>query len=124
MLQPLVRNLLIHLVISPLLLLAGDAVLAQTEAVADRIAGRPCENQAIEYCIQHNLKTINAGAQGEHKIQRGFTPVLTHSWHYLAEPSFSEAIADFLAHEKKEIQLYLQQTTEQLPFKNTLLEKK
>src|SRR5690606_14459962 len=53
-----------------------------------------CYYQGIEYAIQNKLKRFDPGAQGEHKIQRGFTPVYTCSWHYLHHQEFHHAVAN------------------------------
>ena len=76
-----------------------------------------CYYQAIEYCIAHKLQHIDAGAQGEHKIQRGFQPVFTESLHYLHHPGFHQAIAQFTRDEKPHIEAYYQQCQAALPFK-------
>ena len=52
-----------------------------------------CYYQGIDYCIRHGIKRIDSGAQGEHKIQRGFRPVPTWSLHWIADPRFRDAIA-------------------------------
>jgi uncharacterized protein len=52
-----------------------------------------CYYQGIEYCIEHGLQRFEPGAQGEHKLARGFLPQLTHSSHYLPMPAFREAVA-------------------------------
>jgi len=59
--------------------------------------------QAIEAAIELNLKTVEAGAQGEHKIQRGYLPVTTFSCHYLIDEEFREAIQDFLEREASQV---------------------
>jgi predicted N-acyltransferase len=76
-----------------------------------------CYYQGIEYCIANGLKKFDPGAQGEHKIQRGFRPVTTFSNHWIADQRFSEAIADFTLQERTHTEEYLQQTTQMLPFK-------
>lgn len=76
-----------------------------------------CYYQGIEYCIANNLAKFDPGAQGEHKIQRGFRPVKTFSNHWIADPQFSEAIADFTEQERSHTEQYLEQTTAMLPFK-------
>lgn len=63
-----------------------------------------CYYQAIDYAIEHKLARVEAGAQGEHKIQRGYLPVETHSAHWIADPRFSEAVADFLDRERRVMQ--------------------
>lgn len=75
-----------------------------------------CYYQGIEFCIERGLRRFDPGAQGEHKIQRGFMPVLTHSCHWLADSQFNAAVADFLTEERKHILHYQQQATELLPF--------
>jgi len=59
-----------------------------------------CYYQAIEYAIAHKLSTVEAGAQGEHKISRGYMPRTTHSAHYIADPGLRRAIADYLVRER------------------------
>ena len=55
-----------------------------------------CYYQAIEFAIAHGLKTVEAGAQGEHKIARGYLPQTTYSAHFIADPALRRAIADYL----------------------------
>ena len=62
-----------------------------------------CYYQAIDIAIEHGLKTVEAGAQGEHKIQRGYEPVITHSTHLIADPGLRRAVAQFLAQERQHI---------------------
>ena len=76
-----------------------------------------CYYQGIEFCIEQGLQRFDPGAQGEHKIQRGFTPVYTYSNHWLKHPDFSNAVADFLQREAVEITHYQQQCLLDLPFK-------
>ena len=59
-----------------------------------------CYYQAIEFAIQHKLKRVEAGAQGEHKLARGYMPVTTYSAHYIADPALRRAIADYLKRER------------------------
>ena len=61
--------------------------------------------QAIEAAIELNLKTVEAGAQGEHKIQRGYLPVTTYSCHYLTNEHFRMAIKDFLEREAAQVSI-------------------
>ena len=76
-----------------------------------------CYYQGIEYCIKHGLQRFDPGAQGEHKIQRGFTPVKTWSSHWIADPGFARAIADFGERERPEIDLYIERVSTYLPFR-------
>src|SRR3954449_11058315 len=59
-----------------------------------------CYYQAIEYAIQHKLARVEAGAQGEHKLARGYMPVTTYSAHYIVDPPLRRAIADYLKRER------------------------
>ncbi|MGE0152531.1 MAG: GNAT family N-acetyltransferase [Reyranellaceae bacterium] len=63
-----------------------------------------CYYQAIDYAIAHGLKRVEAGAQGEHKIQRGYLPVPTYSAHFIADPGFRRAVEDFLSRERPMIE--------------------
>lgn len=62
-----------------------------------------CYYQAIDYAIAHGLKKVEAGAQGEHKLARGYLPTATYSAHWIGNPSFRDAIADYLAHEREAV---------------------
>ena len=62
-----------------------------------------CYHQAIDFAISQGLTTVEAGAQGEHKLSRGYLPVTTHSAHYLTHPGLRRAVADYLAHERKDV---------------------
>ena len=79
-----------------------------------------CYYQGIEYCIEHNLNRFDSGAQGEHKIQRGFTPITTWSTHWIAHPGFRTAIDDFVQREADHIDLYINDASDYLPFKADL----
>jgi hypothetical protein len=59
-----------------------------------------CYYQAIDYAIVHKLDFVEAGAQGEHKIARGYMPKTTHSAHYIADPALRRAIAEYLVRER------------------------
>lgn len=76
-----------------------------------------CYYQGIDYALARGLKRFDGGAQGEHKIARGFTPVLTHSCHWLADERFHQAIAQAMAQEAKQVQAYSREAAELLPFK-------
>jgi predicted N-acyltransferase len=60
-----------------------------------------CYYQAVEWAIAHGLASVQAGAQGEHKIARGYEPVITRSAHFIPNRSFREAVADFLERERQ-----------------------
>ncbi len=79
-----------------------------------------CYYQGIEYCIAEKLQRFDPGAQGEHKIQRGFKPVPTWSNHWLAHPGFQQAVNDFLARETPGMEQYLIDSGKLLPFKSII----
>jgi len=76
-----------------------------------------CYYQGLEYCIEHGLSRFDPGAQGEHKISRGFLPTATWSAHWIADPDFRQAIADYLGRETLGMQDYIQELGEHSPFK-------
>lgn len=78
-----------------------------------------CYYRLIEYCIEQGLERFEAGAQGEHKISRGFLPRETWSAHWLADPGFREVIAQFLIQEREGVQHYMQVLEKQSPFRKT-----
>lgn len=62
-----------------------------------------CYHQAIDYAIQHGLSRVEAGAQGGHKLARGYVPVTTHSAHFIPDPGFRRAVAQYLDHEREAV---------------------
>ena len=76
-----------------------------------------CYYQGIEYCIEQGLSRFDPGAQGEHKIQRGFQPVTTWSNHWIADPELAAAVADFTRREERHNEQYRQATSQLLPFR-------
>ncbi|RBP48479.1 GNAT family N-acetyltransferase [Arenicella xantha] len=76
-----------------------------------------CYYQAIDWCIEHGFQRFEAGAQGEHKLARGLEPVLTYSAHYLGDPSFQNAVSDFLQTEQQHIAHYQSVMASHSPFK-------
>lgn len=76
-----------------------------------------CYYRGIEYCIANGLKRFDPGAQGEHKIQRGFRPVKTFSSHWIADPALSRAVGDFTEAEQAQTDQYMNRAAELLPFK-------
>jgi len=78
-----------------------------------------CYYQAIDYAIAHRLPRVEAGAQGEHKIQRGYLPVETHSMHWIAERNFRDAVGDFLDRERRVMQMEMAGLAELSPYRNT-----
>lgn len=76
-----------------------------------------CYYQAIDYAIQHGLKRVEAGAQGEHKIQRGYLPVETHSAHWITDTNFRDAVADYLDRERRVMRNEMQELGTLSPFR-------
>ncbi|MEM8588518.1 MAG: GNAT family N-acetyltransferase [Pseudomonadota bacterium] len=76
-----------------------------------------CYYQAIDYAIAHGLKTVEAGAQGEHKVQRGYLPTRTYSAHWIADPNFRAAIANFLEREGQMVDWEIASLSEATPFR-------
>ena len=73
--------------------------------------------QPLEFCIEQGITTFEGGAQGEHKMARGFLPTRTYSAHWLAHPSFADAIERFLEREAGGIDEYMSELNERTPFK-------
>lgn len=78
-----------------------------------------CYYQGIDYCIEHGLKWFDPGAQGEHKLSRGFLPTKTWSGHWLAQPEFGDAIAHFLDQERRYIDEYQSSLMDHSPYRKT-----
>ena len=78
-----------------------------------------CYYQAMDFAIARGLKTVEAGAQGEHKLARGYVPEKTYSLHHLAHPGLSRAVAEFLEHERAAINENQQELGEHTPFRHT-----
>ena len=78
-----------------------------------------CYYQGIEYCIKHGLKVFDPGAQGQHKISRGFLPTYTWSGHWIKQPEFQQLIARFLRQEKQFLEVHFDDLLSHSPYKNT-----
>jgi uncharacterized protein len=78
-----------------------------------------CYYQGIEYCIEHGLSRFDAGAQGEHKLLRGFEPLCTFSYHYIPHAEFARAIDLFLEEEKEYVEQYREDAKAWLPYKKS-----
>lgn len=76
-----------------------------------------CFYQGIEFCIEQGLQEFDPGTQGEHKLMRGFEPVKSASYHWIADKRFRLAIADFLTHEKRSTEQYKVEAETYLPYK-------
>ena len=83
----------------------------------DSLHFEACYYQGIDYCIQQGLDRFDPGAQGEHKIQRGFEPVRTWSLHRMAHPDFNRAVGEFVREEQQHMELQIEELRTWLPFK-------
>ncbi|HEY0719978.1 MAG TPA: GNAT family N-acetyltransferase [Gammaproteobacteria bacterium] len=83
----------------------------------DSLHFEACYYAGIDYCIAHGLHKFEPGAQGEHKVWRGFEPTPTWSAHHLDHPGFSEAVARYLQQEQESMAEYMQELRSHLPFK-------
>ena len=78
-----------------------------------------CYHQAIDFAIAKGLKVVEAGAQGEHKLARGYMPVTMQSAHYIAHPGLRRAIADYLKRERREVARMGEYLEEHGPFRKS-----
>lgn len=78
-----------------------------------------CFYQGMDYAIANQLQRFDAGAQGEHKLIRGFEPAITHSWHYLCHPGLRAAVANFLEEERPAVRAYAEQARAHLPYRQS-----
>lgn len=83
----------------------------------DRLHFETCFYQGLDYALAAGLRRFDAGAQGEHKLIRGFEPVLTRSWHQLGHPGLRAAVDDFLAQERAGIRAYAEEARAALPYR-------
>ena len=81
-----------------------------------------CYYQAIEFAITRKLGRVEAGAQGEHKLARGYLPVTTHSAHFIANPSLRRAIAEYLTRERAYVEAAGEELAAAAPFRKDLIE--
>jgi len=102
------------------LMYVGDSTLYGRhwgcEGYFDSLHFELCYYQGIEYCIDNGLKLFEPGAQGEHKVPRGFEPVRTCSNHWIADEAFVQPISDFCEQEKRAIADYILQVKESSPY--------
>jgi uncharacterized protein len=78
-----------------------------------------CYYQAIDFAIQRGLKTVEAGAQGEHKLARGYLPQTTYSAHYIVDPGLRRAVRDYLKHERSYVAETVRELADAGPFRKT-----
>ncbi len=78
-----------------------------------------CYHQAIDFAIAHGLKVVEAGAQGEHKLARGYMPVMTHSAHHIAHQGLRGAVEDYLERERRDVEAIGEYLAERGPFRKS-----
>jgi predicted N-acyltransferase len=88
------------------------------ELFANNLHFECCYYQGIDYCIKHGLTHFDPGAQGEHKLSRGFLPTKTWSGHWIAHDQFRDAIANFLQQDNLHIDDYQTQLMQHSPYRN------
>lgn len=114
------------LVAGALNLIGGDTLFGRLwgclpDAYFPNLHFEACYYQAIEAAIELNLSKVEAGAQGEHKIQRGYLPVTTYSCHYFSDPGFAAAIGNFLVHETAQVKHVIKVLHDSGPYKEDIL---
>jgi uncharacterized protein len=101
-------------------LIGGDALFGRYWG---RIEDRPflhfevCYHQALDFAIEAGLSRVEAGAQGDHKLARGYEPVLTKSAHWIADPGFRGAVARFLETERRQVEAERDAIAAEVPFR-------
>lgn len=101
-------------------LVGGDSLYGRywgCLAEFDRLHFETCFYQGMDIAIAEGLQRFDAGAQGEHKLIRGFEPVITRSWHYLLHPGLKAAVEDFLAQERIGVLGYADEARAALPYR-------
>lgn len=101
-------------------LVGGDSLYGRywgCLAEFDRLHFEACLYQGMDYAIAHGLQRFDAGAQGEHKLIRGFEPMISRSWHYLCHLGLRAAVADFLVRERDGVLAYAEEARGLLPYR-------
>lgn len=101
-------------------LVGGDSLYGRywgCLAEFDRLHFETCFYQGMEYAIAEGFQRFDAGAQGEHKLIRGFEPTITRSWHYLMHPGLESAVAEFLEQERAGVLAYAEEARAALPYR-------
>jgi predicted N-acyltransferase len=103
-------------------LIGADALYGRYWGCAEDVAFlhfELCYHQAIEAAIERGLSRVEAGAQGEHKIARGYLPVFTRSAHFIADAGLRDAVAGFCASERRAIEHEFQILVKESPYRQT-----
>ena len=105
-----------------LCLRGGDTLYGRYWGAAEQHPGlhfETCYYQGLDYCLREGLRVFEPGAQGEHKIARGFLPTIVRSRHWIAEPAFREALADWCSEERGAVQAHALRLRAGGPFRST-----
>jgi predicted N-acyltransferase len=103
-----------------LCLRGGDTLYGRYWGASELLPGlhfETCYYQGIDYCLRAGLRAFEPGAQGEHKLARGFLPTLVHSRHWIADPAFAEAIGHWCVEEADSVRRYASQLASHSPFR-------
>ena len=101
-------------------LVGGNVMYGRYWGTTEFVSGlhfETCYVQSIDYCIRRGIAKFEGGAQGVHKMSRGLVPTPTWSAHWIADPRFADAIADFLQQEVAAMDEYIDELAEHAPFK-------
>jgi predicted N-acyltransferase len=110
-----------RLVAGAMCLRGGDTLYGRYwggEETAPGLHFETCYYQGIDYCLREGLTRFEPGAQGEHKLARGFLPVLTHSRHLITDPVFAQALRPWCAQERASVQRYREALLDHSPFRH------
>jgi predicted N-acyltransferase len=108
-----------ELIAGALLLRSSTTLYGRYWGCREQVEGlhfEACYYQGIEYCLREGLATFEPGAQGEHKVARGFMPARTRSFHWIADTRFRDAIAEALRREAPLLERYRDEVLEHSPF--------
>ena len=109
-----------HVVAGALNLIGQDTLYGRYWGCSEDIAFlhfELCYYQAIDYALAHGLRRVEAGAQGEHKLARGYRPTPTYSAHYVDDPAFRRAVANFVIRERMAVEQDIGLLDEMAPFR-------
>lgn len=101
-------------------LLGGDTLYGRTWGAGREVPFlhfEACYYRALDFAIAHGLRQVEAGAQGEHKVARGYQPVATHSAHWIADPRLAQAVARAVAAERHSVAAHMAELAETGPFR-------
>ena len=112
-----------RIIAAALCLRSSDTLYGRYWGAEEQIPGlhfEACYYQGIDYCIRHGMQRFEPGAQGEHKIARGFLPVRTRSFHHLRDGRFASAIAEALQREALGLEMYREDLLAHSPYAEAL----